>query len=170
MKKNLLLLVILCLGYFSYEYIYKAPKYSEGQEVMHFEATLLDGNSFDLRDLQGKYVLLDFWGSWCGPCRKESPHLVSLHKEFHNRSFDNASGFEIVSIGIERSEESWLSAIQKDNLDWEYHILQSNRFQSSIAQAYNVKEIPTKYLLDTKGKVISVNPSFPVIREFLLKG
>lgn len=170
MKSSTLLLVIMVLGYLAYTYIYKAPKYTDGEAVADFQTELIDGTPFKLSEMQGKYVLLDFWGSWCGPCRMESPALVKLYKDFGNATFKNASGFNIVSVAIETSEESWKKAILADQLAWKYHIVQKDRFKSEIAQLYKVREIPTKYLLDTNGNVLMVNPSFKELSEFLAKG
>lgn len=160
------LLVLVVLGYAGYK-IYQMPKFSDGEIAPGFQAELIDGKSFTLSDLSGNYVLLDFWGSWCGPCRQESPDLVKLHDTFNGKSFSDAKGFEIVSVAIETNENRWKSAIAKDRLNWPHHIVQLDRFKGPIAKEYGVREIPTKYLLDTKGEIIMVNPSFEKIHEFL---
>ncbi len=131
------------------------------------EANLLNGDTFQSSDMNGKYVLLDFWGSWCAPCRRENPELVALNKEYSGQDFANATDFSIVSIAIETNEKAWKRAIEKDQLNWPYHIVQLDRFSSPLAKMYGVKEIPTKYLLDTNGEVLMVNPSFMEIRQFL---
>ncbi|MDF1696560.1 MAG: TlpA disulfide reductase family protein [Saprospiraceae bacterium] len=161
-----ILLVLALLGFVGYK-IYQMPKFSDGEVVPGFQAELIDGSSFALSDLKESYVLLDFWGSWCGPCRQESPDLVSLHKAFNGKSFSDAKGFEIVSVAIETNEKRWKKAIQSDNLNWPHHIVQLDRFKGQIATQYGVREIPTKYLLDTKGEVVMVNPSFEELRAFL---
>lgn len=170
MKYSSIIPLLLIVGYLAYTYIYKAPKYADGDAVADFQAQLIDGSDFKLSDMKGKYVLLDFWGSWCGPCRVESPALVRLNNDFSTATFQNASGFEIVSVAIETSEASWKKAIQADNLTWKHHIVQKDRFKSPIAQLYKVREIPTKYLLDTKGNVLMVNPSFAELTKFLEQG
>jgi len=168
MKKALILPLLILIGYLGYTYIYKAPKYSAGDTTEEISAVLRDGSPFTLSDLHGKYVLLDFWGSWCGPCRRESPDLVRLNNEMKGKTFAKASGFEIVSVGIESSEKSWNAAIKRDQLDWKYHIIQTERFNSPLPLLYKVREIPTKYLLDTNGEVILVNPTFDQIHTFLV--
>lgn len=153
-----ILLVLLVIGYAGY-YFYKMPKFKNGQKAPQFESELMDGNTFELKDLEGKYVLIDFWGSWCGPCRRENPKIVALYNKYNKAVFNDASGFEVVSIGVENREKSWKNAITKDGLKWKYHIAQMDRFKSPIVSKYGVKEIPTKYLLNEKGEIIGVNLS-----------
>jgi len=161
-----ILLIIIIFAYAGY-YFYKKPKYANGEKAPQFSATLIDGSSFELKDLEGSYVLIDFWGSWCGPCRKENPDLVSLYNEFKDASFKDAQGFKMVSIAVETNERRWKAAIDKDQLNWKYHIAQLERFKSPIVSQYGVKEIPTKYLLNQKGEIIGVNLSAYEIAEML---
>lgn len=153
-------LALLVIGLLA-SYLYRMPKYSEADQAPDFTAQMLNGGEFTLSDLQGKYVLLDFWGSWCGPCRRENPALVQLHAQHGGKNF------EIVSVAIERSEKSLRNAIKKDNLGWEYHIPQLQRFKSPVAQLYGVREIPTKYLISPEGAIIGVNPSVSEINHML---
>ena len=161
-----ILLVLAVIGFVGYK-VYIMPKFSDGEKAPGFSSTLINGDKFSLDDLNGRYVLLDFWGSWCGPCRHESPDLVRLNREFMGKKFRDASGFDIVSVAIETNENRWKKAIQSDNLMWPYHIVQLDRFKGAIATQYGVKEIPTKYLLDTKGEILMVNPSFEELTSFL---
>jgi len=154
------------LAFIGYK-VYKMPKFGDGEIAPGFQAELINGDAFSLSDLNGSYVLLDFWGSWCGPCRKENPDLVKLYETFHGKSFSDAKAFEIVSVAIETNEKRWKSAIAKDNLNWPHHIVQLDRFKGPIAKEYGVNEIPTKYLLDTKGEILMVNPSFDKLTSFL---
>jgi thiol-disulfide isomerase/thioredoxin len=160
-----IILGLVILGFIGYKF-YQLPKFSDGEIAPSFQTELINGKSFALSDLKGSYVLLEFWGSWCGPCRVESPHLVQLHKDFNGKSFTDADGFEIVSVAIETKEERWKKAIAKDKLNWPHHIVQLDRFKGPIAKEYGVREIPTKYLLDTKGEILMVNPSFKELAAF----
>ena len=160
------ILAVIAIGFIAYT-VYKLPKFDNGEKPPTFTADLVDGSSFDLEDMKGHYVLLDFWGSWCAPCRRENPAIVALHNEFSGQQYTDATGFEVVSIAIERNENRWKSAITKDKLDWKYHIAQLERFDSPIAQLYGVKEIPTKYLLGPGGDIISVNASPAEIASYL---
>jgi len=153
---------ILILGYLGYKW-YQLPGFSQGDDLPDFSATLLDGKEFTLSDLRGDYILVDFWGSWCGPCRKENPELVKLYHEYK----DSSVGFHIVSVAIETKKEKCVAAIKEDGLVWPYHIVLLDRFQSELAKTFKVREIPTKYLLSKEGSIISVNPSFEEIRQVL---
>lgn len=168
MKTSKIINIVLglaILAFIGYK-VYQLPKFSDGEVAPGFQTELINGKSFALSDLKGSYVLLDFWGSWCGPCRIESPHLVKLHNDFNGKSFSDAEGFEIVSVAIETKESRWKNAIAKDNLNWPHHIVQLDRFKGPIATKYGVREIPTKYLLDTKGEILMVNPSFKELSTF----
>jgi len=94
------LLILVILGYLGYKYVYQAPKYSDGEVLPSFEAKLLNDEDFELKDLRGNYVLVDFWGSWCPPCRADNPNIVKLYDEFNGKSFTDAQGFEVVSVGL----------------------------------------------------------------------
>lgn len=168
--KSLLITISIIALIFAGRYLYKKPKFMMGSSAPNFEAQLKDNSPFELDDLRSNnIVLLDFWGSWCGPCRAESPNLVKLYDEFHGQSFDGFDDFEIVSVAIETRKEAWEKAIIQDNLKWKYHIGQFDRFSSPIATQYGVREIPTTYLLNTSGKIIGVNMTYEEIRKILMK-
>jgi thiol-disulfide isomerase/thioredoxin len=162
-----ILLVLLVIAYVAY-YFYKKPKYINGEIAPPFTAQMIDGTEFSLNDMKGKYVLLDFWGSWCGPCRKENPSIVQLYNDFNGKQFKDASGFEVVSVAIENNEKRMKNAIAKDGLRWKYHIPQLDRFKSPIVKDYGVNEIPTKYLINPEGYIMGVNQK-PSEIERLLK-
>ncbi len=159
-------LVLLVLGYVI-NYFYRLPKYDSGEMSKDFSATLADGTAFKLSDIKGKYVLLDFWGSWCGPCRQENPSLVALYNETRNKSYKSAGSFEIVSVAIETKEANWRKAILSDGLTWKYQIGEMDRFSSPIATLYGVREIPTKYFISPEGRILMVNPKIEEISDFL---
>ena len=168
MKKYGFIVLLAIVGFIWLgRYLYFKPKYVQGETAPDFEMQLLEGKKMNFHDLQGNIVLLDFWGSWCGPCRRENPHLVKLYDEFHDRSFDGAKNFEIVSIALEMKESRWKAAIAKDGLDWPYHHADFNRMQSDIADKYGVKEIPTKFLITPEGFIAGVNPTIEEIKSFL---
>ncbi len=165
------ILLVIIIGIYIGRYFYMLPAYHNGDNAPDFNATTIAGNNLQLSSLQGKYILLDFWGSWCGPCRQENPKLVKLYEAFHDKKYQDANGFEIVSVAIERNEKQWKNAIERDEMKWPYHILDQSTnmkfFNSEIAQTYKVKQIPTKYLIDPEGKIIGVNMSIRQTEQVL---
>ena len=109
-----------------------------------------EGKKFSIRDLKGKVVLLDFWASWCGPCRVENPNVVRIYKKY------KPQGFEIVGVSLDRDRTSWLQAIEKDNLGW-HHVSDLKFWNSAAAQSYKVRAIPATFLLDRDGKILAKN-------------
>lgn len=166
---NILLVVIILI--YAGRYLYMQPSFHNGDVAPDFSATTITGQALNLSKLRGNYILLDFWGSWCGPCRKENPNLVKLYDTFRDKKFKNAEGFEIISVAIERNEESWKRAIQRDQLTWPLHILDLTTnmkfFNSKIAEKYQVKQIPTKYLINPSGKIVGVNMNAQQIEQVL---
>jgi len=161
-----IILVFLVAGYAIY-YVYKMPKYEIGEKAQNFTSVLISGDSFKLSELRGYYVLLDFWGSWCGPCRNENQKLVKLYQSMRDKTFTNAGRFEIVSIGLESEKEKWERAIQTDGLEWKYQIAELNRFSGPIANMYGVKELPAKYFISPEGMILMVNPKISEIQAYL---
>jgi thiol-disulfide isomerase/thioredoxin len=162
LKKYGWLLVLLVLAiYFVGRYFYFMPKYTNGRSAPEFAAELLDGRRFELRELRGQYVLLDFWGSWCGPCRAQNPALVAVYQKYHEQRFTDGAGFTILSIGVEKDRDRWQRAIVQDKLGWPYHILDRSAnlrfFNGAIATRYGITEVPTSYLLNPEGQIIGVN-------------
>ena len=161
------IIIVTSLVYFG-KYLWFKPKYVQGAKAPDFTAQLIDGSSISLSDLQGNYVLLDFWGSWCGPCRKENPDLVALYQKHQNLNLGTKEQFIIFNIGAETNERSWKNAITRDGLNWIYHTSEIKRFDSEIIRKYGVKKIPTKYLINPNGRIISVNPTIKEIDKILL--
>jgi thiol-disulfide isomerase/thioredoxin len=108
-----------------------------------------DGNVRKLSSLKGKVVLIDFWASWCGPCRKENPNVVAIYGKYHDK------GFEVFSVSLDKDRESWLKAIAKDNLLWQNHVSDLKYWKSAGALTYGVSSIPYTVLVDKKGKIVA---------------
>ena len=110
------------------------------------------GNPLKLSSLRGNYVLVDFWASWCGPCRAENPNIVKAYAKYRQK------GFEIlgVSLDAEKDKDKWLKAIQKDGLTWP-QVSELKGWGAEVAQVYVIKAIPQNFLLDPSGKIIAKN-------------
>jgi len=132
-----------------------------GSEAPNISLTSPDGKTLDLKQLRGKYVLLDFWASWCGPCRRENPNVVAMYKKYNNK------GFEIFSVSLDSNKDKWIEAIKKDNLIWKGHVSDLGGWQSAPAALYSVKSIPTTFLLDKEGKIIAKNLRGPALEQKL---
>lgn len=169
MQKILTGLIIVISLILIYNFFLKPPSFDAGEKAPEIEATLIDGTPFSLSGLEGKYVLLDFWGSWCAPCRKEIPALKTLYNDFHGKSFKNADDFEIVSIALEKSDRYTRQLIEQEGLIWPYHIIEESRIvmMSSLAQIYDVKELPTKFLINPEGQLMGTDLPIDEIRRIL---
>lgn len=172
-KRLIIFVTILGMVYLG-KSLFMAPKFGDGEIAPEFKTTLVGGQDFSLNDLKGNYVLLDFWGTWCGPCRGEMPMLRALHKKYHNAKIPDADNFHIVSVALERETdlERTKRAIDKLGLDWDYHIFDPiSNFKilnAKIAtELYGVREVPTKYLIAPNGNIIGVNLSFEEIENVL---
>ena len=132
--KKVFLCIIAIVVILSYFY-YKNSGINDGEQAPDFETILVDGSVFRLSNLRGKYVLLDFWGSWCPPCRKENLELVELHQNYSNI-------LTIVTVALEKDSLSWKKAVQKDGFIWKNQIVHQNKFimMSSIARKYGVSD------------------------------
>lgn len=110
-----------------------------------------DGKEMALSDLRGKVVLLDFWASWCGPCRRENPNVVRLYDKYKSK------GFDVYSVSLDSKTDRWVQAIEKDNLKWDSHVSDLKKWRSVPAATYGVRLIPTTFLIDAEGKIIGKN-------------
>ena len=151
----------IALAYFGFQFYVKFSGAEEGDLAPNFEAELIDSTPFKLSELQGKYVLLDFWASWCGPCRMANPNLAVLHEKYSDK-------LTIVTVALEKSGDAWKHAAQQDGFTWKHQIVEINQFVllSNIAQEYGVSEIPAKFLISPEGKLLP-QMTFEEIDKFM---
>jgi len=126
-----------------------------------------DGTTYQLNDLQGKLVLIDFWASWCGPCRHENPNIVANYKKYKDKKFTNGNGFTIFSVSLDQNKNSWTNAIEKDSLIWEYHVSDLKGWYAEHAKKYRVNSIPSSFLIDGNGVIIAKNLRGPMLNKKL---
>ena len=109
-----------------------------------------EGKISELKDLQGKVVLIDFWASWCKPCRQENPNVVRLYNKYKKK------GFEVYGVSLDKTKNAWVNAIKADNLTWT-HVSDLQFWNSAAAQLYGVNSIPATFLIDRDGTIIAKN-------------
>ena len=120
-----------------------------------------------LSSLRGKYVIIDFWASWCGPCRIENPNLVKTYNKYKNKRFLNGNGLEIYSVSLDNKYSSWLKAMTNDKMFWRYHVSDLKGWQSEGAAIYGVRSIPQTFIIDGNGFIIAKNLKGEDLNKFL---
>jgi thiol-disulfide isomerase/thioredoxin len=115
------------------------------------------GKTIKLSSLRGKLVLIDFWASWCGPCRYENPAVVAAYNQYKDKKFGAAKGLTVYSVSLDANADAWKKAIEKDGLIWESHVSDLKGWYSEAAAMYGVASIPTNYLINEKGIIINKN-------------
>lgn len=133
-----------------------------GAVAPEFTINGIDGQSINLSDYRGKYLLLDFWASWCGPCRVENPNIVRAYNKYKNRNFT------ILGISLDKDKVAWQNAIKQDKLTWG-HAGELNDFEGPTVRLYQVEAIPSAFLIDPQGKIIAKNLTGNELDDFLNK-
>ena len=133
-----------------------------GSIAPQFSGPTPEGKPLDLKSVMGKVTIIDFWASWCGPCRRENPNVVKVYEKYHNK------GLEIIGVSLDGNsrqqnpKDAWIKAIDQDKLTW-HHVSNLNYFNDPIAKAYNITAIPATFILDENGKIIAKNLRGPAL-------
>ena len=142
------------------EEVEKLKRLAVGQPAPLFESYTPENKTIKLIDYRGKYVLVDFWASWCIPCRKENPNLVKIYHTYKDK------GFDILSVSLDNNPGSWMRAIDEDKLAWT-NVSDLKAWSSSLIIDYRIKAIPSSVVLDPEGKIIAKNLRGKELEELL---
>lgn len=171
MKKSIIWFITLLVVLASFwigRYFYFLPGIKNGDKLPLIEGEGSDGRTISSANYEGTYWILHFWGSWCPSCRKENALLKELYASYKGKLLGKEQAdFDILSVGAERNEESWLRAIEKDSLDWPGHIIAKDDFKHPILQKLEVRRLPTLFLIDPKGIVIASDPDIHELKKIL---
>jgi peroxiredoxin len=127
------------------------PASASGAMAPEISLPTPEGDTIKLSSTRGSVVLLDFWASWCAPCRKENPNLLNVYNIYHKR------GFQIYQVSLDKTKESWIKGIQDDHLEKWIHVSDIQYWNSIVVPLYKIESIPCNYLLDKEGRIIASN-------------
>lgn len=141
---------IIVLLIFLFATTFAKAQVSIGQQAPELSLPGKNGDTIKLSSFQGKIVLVDFWASWCVPCRRNNPFLVYLYKKYKNK------GLEIYGLSIDEEKDRWLGAVKKDRLSWP-QVVDNKGWDAPSTLTYGVEAIPANFLLDKEGKIIAID-------------
>jgi thiol-disulfide isomerase/thioredoxin len=158
MKKIITTLVVAAGLVFSANAQYDNTTVKVGQKAPELAFPNPEGKTLKLSEInKGRYVLIDFWASWCGPCRMSNPGLVAMYKDYSGKKFKGAKkGFTVLNVSLDQKKDAWVAAIAKDNLTWENHMSDLGGWNSKSAALYGVQYIPQAFLVGPDGKILGM--------------
>ena len=136
-----------------------------GDKALEISAKTPDDQVLKLSSLKGKLVLIDFWASWCGPCRRENPNVVAVYNAYHDKKFKSGEGFEIFSVSLDNNKSAWTKAIEKDQLTWASHVCDYKGWYGEASRVYELESIPMNFLIDQDGIIIAKNLRGPALEN-----
>lgn len=156
MKKLIATLVLAAGIIFSASAQYENSVIKVGQKAPELAFPNPEGKTLKLSEInKGRYVLIDFWASWCGPCRMSNPGLVAMYNEYSSKKFKGAkNGFTVVNVSLDKDKNAWIDAIKKDGLSWPNHMSDLGYWNSKAAAAYGIQYIPQAFLVGPDGKIL----------------
>ena len=131
-----------------------------GKIIPDFQQEDVNGKMINIKSLRGKYVLIDFWASWCGPCRGENPNVLNAFNKYKNKNFT------VLGISLDKSKDAWQEAIKHDGLTWQ-HVSDLKGWSNAVAQQFGIQSIPQNFLIDPTGKIIGKNLRGEALEEKL---
>lgn len=140
----------------------KAKLLAIGHEAPNFTIGSIDGKQVKLSDYNGKYVMVDFWASWCVPCRQENPNVVKQYQKFHSK------GFNVLGVSLDKDKAAWQKAISNDHLEWT-QTSDLKSFEGTTEQLYHIEAIPSNFIIDPQGNIIAKNIRGADLEAFLNK-